>query len=215
MVLPPALRIGPLPAGDAAAGFGLDRVSGRLVELRARSSGGALTCAFGLVLEAQRRGEPAAYIGGTQEGFFPPDAALAGVDLDALVVIRTASPLARARAADELARSGAFALLIVDLNFIAAIGEQPPVRLPPAMLTRLLGLAQKHATAIAFLTAGDGDTTEPGGSNLGSLISLRAAVGRRALDDARQVVTLEAVKDKRCAPGWTHEEICRAPAGWC
>jgi hypothetical protein len=203
----PALRpLAPPRPGAPAERFGLDALSGRLTELCAGPDGGQLSCAFGLVLAAQQRGEPAAYIGGVSDGFFPPDAAHGGVDLDALVVVRAREPVARARAADELCRSGAFALLVIDL--VVDPGE-PAGRIPPALVSRLLGLAQKHTTAVVFLSP------EGASSPLGSLISLRALVRRRALDGSRQLITLEAIKDKRQAPGWTHSEVCRAPEGMC
>jgi recombination protein RecA len=208
----PALRpLAPPRADVPAERFGLDALSGRLTELCGGPDGAQLTCAFGLVLEAQRRGEPAAYIGGVVDAFYPPDAAQSGVDLDALVVVRARQRAARARVADELCRSGAFALLIIDLAIDADEGER---RVPPALVSRLLGLSQKHATAVVFLSPDEPspiDTPSP----IGALVSLRAQVQRRPLDDSRCVITLEAVKDKRRAPGWMHSEICRAPVGMC
>jgi hypothetical protein len=186
--------------------FALEPLAGRLIELR--GAGAALTCAFGLVIEAQRGGEPVAYICGAGSCFFPPDAAQGGADLDALVVVRTGNAASRARAADELARSGAFALLVVDLS-------DDPGRIPPALLSRLLGLAQKHRTAIVFLSADEGDAA---GSAIGPLVSLRAVARHAPLDltsssEPRHRVSLEVIKDKRRAPGWTHEELCLAPVG--
>ncbi len=192
---------------EAPARFGLDDLAGRLIELQGGADGALLTCAFGLLLEAQRRGEPAAYVGSSTSSFYPPDVAEGGVDLDALPVVLLADPAARARAADELARSGAFALLVVDLG----TDDGAPPRIPPALVARLLGLAQKHATAVLFLSPGDENTPSP----LGSLVSLRAVVRRRPLDLPRNrcAVSIEVVKDKRRAPGWGQEEICRAPSG--
>src|SRR5438445_3597112 len=99
---------------EARARFALEELTGRLVELRCAGAG--LTSAFGLVLEAQAGEEPAAYVCGTASSFFPPDAAQGGVDLAALIVVRTGDAASRARAAAELARSGAFALILVDLT---------------------------------------------------------------------------------------------------
>jgi hypothetical protein len=195
---------------ERESGFGLDRLSGRLAELCDSPDRAALTCAFGLILEGQRRGEPVAYVGGAATGFFPPDAAHSGVDLDALVVVRTADPVARARAADELTRSGAFAIVVIDLFPDQDDRER---RIPPALISRLLGLAQKHATAIVFLSP-DYDPEAPG-SPLGSLISLRAVVRRTAIDRSRHRVRVEVIKDKRGAPGWTSEEMCRGAEGLC
>jgi hypothetical protein len=103
-----------------------------------------LTVAVGLVAAAQRQGEPAAWITAPASCFFPPDVIAQGVDLDALAVVRAADSRARLRAADILARSGGFGLIIVDLS------DSPDLPLP--LQTRLAGLAQKHATALVFLT---------------------------------------------------------------
>lgn len=95
----------------------LPALSGRLVELPpGLGASGALSLAFSLVLEAQRQGEVAAWIGRGAGGFYPPDAALGGVDLSALAVVRVEGASAQARAADKLLRSGAFGLLILDLG---------------------------------------------------------------------------------------------------
>jgi recombination protein RecA len=133
--------------------------------------------------------------------FFPPDVDDGGVDLRALVVVRAPDPQIAARAADQIARSSAFGLVVLDLG---AHGG-----LPTALLARLLGLAQKHDVAIMMLT--ERSTRTP---SLGSLISLRlnARRVRRGNDYACELV---AVKDKRRAPGWTHQELCCGPAGLC
>ena len=190
---------------DDEVRFDLQELAGRLVELRGEA---ALTAGLGLVLEAQQRGEPAAYVGAEASSFYPPDAAEGGVDLEALVVIRAreaAGPAGRARAAEELVRSGAFALVLVDLG-------SDETRLPPALLARLLALAQKHQAAIVFLSSGGG---EDAASPLGSLVSLRARTRRASVGETRLrcAISLEVVKDKRRAPGWTHAETCRAPVG--
>ena len=56
-----------------------------------------------------------------QGGFFPPDAAEGGVDLDALLVVRARDLSSMASAADQLARSGAFGLLVVDLMGVPSV----------------------------------------------------------------------------------------------
>ncbi len=168
----------------------LAALAGRLCSLGGRA---ALTLAFHVVLEAQRAGEPAAWVQ-RASGFYPPDAADGGVDLDALVVVRAPDVKAMVRAADQLARSGAFGLLVIDL------GDGAEVPMP--LLSRLLGLAQKHETAVVFL----------GAAPLGSLISLRADTSRRGVDGNFECV-LRAVRDKRRAPDWTFRELVRGPAG--
>lgn len=94
----------------------LEEVAGRLIEISGQSATAALTCALGLVLDAQRHGEPVAWVSDVGSSFYPPDAADSGVDLEALVVVRVPATLAIPRAADQLARSGAFGLLVLDLG---------------------------------------------------------------------------------------------------
>ncbi len=224
MALPP-LVLSRLPAGlplgwgqhktdpSPHLHFDLDALAGRLSELQGDS---ALTIALALVLQAQHRGEPAAYITGSSASFYPPDAADGGVDLDALVIIRAAEARARARAGGELLRSGAFALVVLDLADLPADLRNSPI--PPALLSRLHALAQKHHSAIVFLTSLasiPGSIADASPSLLGSLVSLRAVVRRRPVDESRSRfdVCVEVVKDKRRAPGWTHTERCRAPQG--
>src|SRR5262245_52346389 len=68
--------------GEEAPGrWRLPELSGRLGELCAGAAGASLTLAFALVLDAQRRAEPVAWLMDEQGGFFPPDAAEGGVDL--------------------------------------------------------------------------------------------------------------------------------------
>ncbi len=181
------------------ARFCLEGVAGTLVELSASGASACLTFAFSLVLDAQRRGEPVAWLTPEQHVFFPPDAAASGADLDALVLVRLADARRLPRAAEQLARSGAFGLLLLDLG-------QAPV--PQAMLTRLTGLAQKHGTAIVFLTAKEASVP-----SLGSLVSLRGEVRRKRVTDGRFRCELHALKDKRRGPGWRHHEHFDGPAG--
>jgi recombination protein RecA len=160
----------------------------------------ALTLAFGLVLEAQRQGEPVAWIALEERGFYPPDAAEGGVDLDALVIVRVANAKAVGRAADQLVRSGAFGLIVLDLGAGADV--------PTPLQTRLVGLAQKHQTALLCLTEKGGELP-----SLGSLVSLRVQAQRERVCDDRFSCGLAVLKDKRRGPTWTHAEIYRGPAG--
>jgi recombination protein RecA len=204
---PAILRLSALPGvhrarlerRDSPKGWCLAALAGRLIELCSHDGpDAALTLAFRLVLEAQGRDEPVAWVTATAS-FYPPDVVAGGVDLDALVVARAPDVRAALQAADQLARSGAFGLLILDLAV--------PVGVPMALLSRLLGLAQKHDVAIVLVTQ-----KSSAAPSLGSLISLRAET-RRARRGDRFVCALTAIKDKRRAPGWTHEEVCRGPAG--
>ena len=63
-------------------------MAGRLVEISGHRAAANLTVAFGLVLEAQRCFETAAWVTLKQSTFFPPDAAASGISLAHLAVVR-------------------------------------------------------------------------------------------------------------------------------
>ena len=202
------------PAGGPLRSWRLAALAGRLVELSSREGAAGLTLAFSLVLDAQRAGEPVAWLTADASAFFPPDAARGGVDLDALVVVRLPAAGQLPRAAEHLARSGAFGLLVLDLGGAA--------RVPVPMQMRLLGLAREHELAVLFLTRKEG-----GDASLGSLVSLRAEArqapaGPAAAGEAARrtgagafTCTVRVLKDKRSGPGWQHTEVCRGPDGLC
>lgn len=177
-----------------------DGLAGRLVELTSTEDGASLTLTAALVLDAQRGGETAVWVMRESSSFFPPDLAAWGVDLDALVVVRVGDARSVGKAADRLARSGAFGLIVLDLG--------PRVDLPAPLLSRLLGLARKHDTAVLFLTE-----KPPHVPSLSSLVSLRAESSQRRERDDHFVVELRATKDKCRAPGWTHAESCCGSPG--
>ncbi|WP_025321401.1 P-loop NTPase family protein [Deferrisoma camini] len=178
----------------------LPTLAGRLAELSARGASAALTLAFSLVLDAQRRGEPAAWITPAGSSFYPPDAAEGGVDLEALAVVRARDARQALRAAELLARSGGFGLVVVDL------GEEP--RVPAAAQGRLAGLAGEHRMLVLFLTR------KPAGApSLGSLVAVRAEAVREPLGPGRFRCRVRVLRDKRRLPGWGHGEVCRGPDG--
>jgi len=178
----------------------LDSFAGRLVEISGDESVASLSLVFRLVYEAQRRGEPVAWIGRRECVFFPPDVVRAGIDLAALPVIWVPDALAAARTADRLARSGAFGLLVVDL------GSRPV--LPLHAQARLAGLAGKHDTALLFLT--EKGRERP---SLGSLVSVRAHAARTRREGDRFRCEAQVLKDKRRGPSWGHAEMCHGPDG--
>jgi len=182
------------PAWESAA------LGGCLAELSGAGAAAILTLAFALVLDAQRQGEPVAWVSQADSTFFPPDAGDGGVDLDALAVVRVPRVPQLFRAADHLARSGAFGLLVLDLG--------PCAPMPMPVQTRLAGLATRHGTLILCLT--EKREKEP---SLGSLISLRGEVAREHRGDNRFACAVRALKDKRRGPGWAHTELCRGPHG--
>lgn len=188
-------------------GFCLSRLAGRLVEISGGQSTAVLTAAFGLVLDAQEAREPVAWITLASSSFFPPDAEEGGVDLASLAVVRVPDARAAARAADPLTRSGGFGLIVVDLaSRIELPSNYYYLKIPEPLQTRLLGLAQKHETAIVLLTEKPAEAP-----SLSSLISLRAEARRQPGFPA--TVELTVVKDKRRGPGEKHREVCRAPVG--
>jgi hypothetical protein len=136
------------------------------------------------------------------------------------------------RAAVRLLRSGAFGLVAMDLG--PAGPAQPPPSAgreaqtgppsagreaqtgPPsarreaqaALLSKLGQLAQHHDTAVCCLTV-----KRPEWASLGALVSLRGEALRRRTGEDRFACTVRALKDKRNAPGWTHEEAMRGAPG--
>lgn len=160
----------------------------------------ALTAGASLVWKAQQRGEPVAWINARASSFFPPDLHAGGIDVGALVVVRVPGASSAARAADKLLRSGAFGLVVLDVGAHAAV--------PAPLLSRLLGLAQKHHAAVVFLTEKTGDA-----ASLAPLVSLRVVASRTRIAATRFACTVEAIKDKRHAPGWKVEEAFGGPPG--
>ena len=194
--------VGRVPSG-ALSGWGVSALAGRLCELSAVHSSVAVTVAMGLVLEAQWTGETTAWVTTTHSTFFAPDVADLGVDLRSLVVIRAEQTAALGRAADHLARSGGFGLIVVDLS-----STQHAADLGMPLQSRLLGLAQTHHTALVFLSHKPAE--DP---SLSSLVSLRGHVQRRNEGQGRFVYEVTAIKDKRRAPGWSHVEVVDGPPG--
>ena len=185
----------PAPAAWTSAALG-----GCLVELSGAGAAPSLTLAFSLVRQVQRQDEPVAWITRAGSTFFPPDAAEGGVDLAALPVIRLDGVRQRLRAADQLARSGAFGLIVIDL------GDR--LDLPLAVQTRLAEQALAHGTLILCLTA----KTERQPS-LGSLVAVRGQARCIRHGPDRFACQVHALKDKRRGPGWTGQEWCRGPDG--
>ncbi|MGH2405855.1 MAG: recombinase A [bacterium] len=191
-------------------------VAGRLVEVGGLEDSAALTMVLSLVRDAQQEGEQAAWVIPVESIFFPPDVLESGIDLDALVVVRVPDPVAGARAADKLIRSGSFGIVVVDS------GLDP--RIPTPLLARLASLAQRNHTALVFLTE-QNRTPNPNGavppkaarsdgaSSLGSLISLRVRARRQRIAADRFRCWLEVLKDKRRGPTWGHDEVCRGAPG--
>ena len=181
--------------------WNLAAIAGRFIEISASASPASLTLAFGLVREAQNQREPVGWVTSMESFFYPPDAAHGGVDLAALVVIRVLHAVTIPTAGEKLLRSGGFGLVVLDLG---------TADIPMPLQSRLTGLAQRHHAALVCLTEKESKTF-----SLGSLVSLRAHAERQRSSDHRFACRLRVLKDKRRGPTWSHEELCRGPAGLC
>lgn len=181
--------------------WALSQTAGRLVEVSSSTSSASLTLSFGLVREAQERGEPVGWVTSTESSFYPPDAARSGANLAALAVIRLPQRESIPRAGEKLLRSGGFGLIVLDL------GEGD---IPMPLQTRLTGLAMRHQTALVCLTAKARKTF-----SLGSLVSLRVHAEKKRISKNMFACALKVLKDKRRGPTWDHEELYRGPAGLC
>ena len=190
------------PVRDTSRDWSLPSLAGRLTEIADSGSAPSLTAAAALILQAQQRGEPSAWIGFGNSIFFPPDFAEWGIDLDALPVVRVPDALAASRAADQLLRSGAFGLVVLDLK--------AETRMHMAVQSRLAALARRHHAVLLCLTR-----KKQGAPSLGPLVSLHGEgrISRTAF--SRFDWEIRIVKDKLGAPGWSHSESCRGTDGLC
>lgn len=191
-------------AHDAGQAFSYPELAGRVVEVSADGGTGAsLTVAIGLVSGAQREGETVVWVATGDATFFPPDAEVAGVDLDALVVVRVAGVQAGGRVADKLMRSGGFGLVVLDLGD----GDAAARGLTPALQGRLHALAERYACALVCLTDKKADAP-----SLGAGVSLRVDASR-GREGERRIVEVRALKDRRGRAGWRHREVAHGPPG--
>ena len=196
----PLQRGFPVPEAAPPPAWSLERLAGRLCEITGARAP-RLTLAATLVLEAQRSGQPVAWVGPRASCFYPPDLGATGVDLRALPVVHVPDALAGARAVDHLLRCGAFGLVVFDLP--------PGAGLPLAAQTRLAGLARRHRAVLLCLSRG----VSARGDALGSLVSWRAEGEVTRAEPGRFRATIEVTKDKRSGPGGRVEVMRRGPDG--
>ncbi|CAN5902705.1 hypothetical protein BH11MYX2_BH11MYX2_21190 [soil metagenome] len=154
------------PADDNVVSlWSLAALRGRLVEISGANGTAALTSVIDLVHDAQTQGEPVAWIVPTavdERGgmFYPPDAADCGIDLAALVIVRTANPAAAGRAAERLMRSGAFGLVVIDFgannNTVLPAGAMTNPDYPAAVAKALAVRPESaHVTPLNVLPGGE------------------------------------------------------------
>jgi recombination protein RecA len=179
----------------------LPQVTGRFTEISGGKATATLTLTFGLVLDAQERGEPVGWATSTESSFYPPDVAQLGIDLAALVVVRVPKADAIVRVGEKLLRSGGFGLVVLDLGL---------ADMPTPLQSRLTGIAHHHHSALICLTEKDSKTL-----SLGSLVSLRVHAERKRVGNNEFACGLRILKDKRRGPTWTHEELRNGPPGLC
>ena len=197
MVSPAQLRSRVAYSGE----WSLGQLAGRFAEISGSNATAALTLACGLVLDAQKCGEPVGWATSTESSFYPPDVAQFGIDLAALVVVRVPKPDAIARAGEKLVRSGGFGLVVLDLGH---------ADMPTPLQSRLAGLAHHHHSGLVCLTEKNSKAF-----SLGSLVSLRVHAERKRVGKNEFACGLHVLKDKRRGPTWTHEELRHGPPGLC
>ncbi len=187
---------------EDGSGFNLRNLRGRLVELSSCRSSACLSLSCALLLQAQKCSASVIWLSITRDSFYPPDLAANGIDLSLLPVVWAPDIRSAVRAADQLLRTGAFGLLVIDLY------RDP--RLPTPLQARLAPLAHHHGCAVCFLTV------KPESSpSLGSMISLFARVSRSRISAGRFRLDVQVVKDKRQAPVWGLMEHIDGPPGLC
>ena len=183
---------------------------GRLVEVVGGARSMRLAWLAQVTTQVQAAGDVAVWLQTTESTPFPPDLARAGVALDRLPMLRLADFQAQLRAADVLLRSGAFGLCAIDATAATQRALDASRSLDNA-LGRLLGLCQKHAAALVFLTP-EPSQQENQGFLQTSLVSLRLTVARDRQDPRRLQVDVK--KDKRLGPATLRAEVSGGPDGF-
>ena len=207
-IAPPALTAPDVAASAPGRRGALWKLlqSGQLLEISGTGPG-KLSTAVRVLLAAQAEGETTAWVA-PREGswFFPPDFADAGVDLNALLVVRVpqkAELHGCMRAAELLLRSGAWGLIVLDLSGAGRLQRSV------AWQSRLSALARAHAARVVLLTASS--SQEP---SLGPLISLRIEPSWALRSGSqRAVLTPQILKNKLGTSFELPSDDCQLPAG--
>ena len=177
--------------------------AGRLVEITAGSSASAQsTATVACIVHAQACGETVAWVQPRGGALYPPDLAVSGVDLDALVIVHApvaAGPHGCAKATEILLRSGGFGMLVVALRSNAV--HEPKL----ASLSRLFALAREHGSWVLLLTRA--------GAHLGSLVTLRIEPCRTRTDRGNFALEHHVHKDKTGILTTFPPDLCQGPPG--
>lgn len=127
---------------------------GQAFELWGEAASGRTSLAFHILAAATREHRLGAFVDGPGE-LYPPAAAAAGVDLARLLIVRPRAPGKLVWTAVQLARSGAFACVVLDLTHTG-------VRLTMAESKKLSDAAFQGGSCLLLLTPldapGDGMT---------------------------------------------------------
>jgi len=182
----PVFKAAELKAATGSASWRFDSLVGILAEISEETPSGAVSFLAEIILEAQGRKEPVAWVAGTRSVFFPPDLSARGADLSSIAVVRAGGEADSLTAAEWLVRSEAMGLVVVDV--------EEPWNVSDASFGRVQKLAERSLCAVVFLTR-----KRPRDPSLGSRFSLRACVTRRG--GAPFLVDIHTVKDKRSNSG--------------
>lgn len=163
-----ALAITPVSSGIAALDQALmlgGLPAGRVSEIAGPSSSGKTALGLCLLAEQTRAGKLVAYVDGTGQ-FYPPAAAAMGLDLRRTLLIAPRSKRARsrdkddvtalARAAEIIARSRAFTMVLIDLPYSSS-SSSSRIRVAEMSARRLRVAAQTTGTTIIILSSRAGD----------------------------------------------------------
>lgn len=140
----PSRRVLPTGVGEIDALLGGGLLRSGAVELCGEAASGCATIALRAVATATGQGELAAWVDGPGQ-LYPPAAVALGVRLSRLLIVRPRQPHQWAWSAVQLARSGAFACVVLD-------GASPAFRLDGVQGRKLLDAAERGGTALVLLT---------------------------------------------------------------
>ncbi|AKQ66009.1 RecA protein [Myxococcus hansupus] len=124
---------------------------GQSVELCGEAASGRTSLALHAVAAAHREARLCAWVDGPRE-LYPPSAAALGVDLERLLIVRPKAPEQRIWAAVQLARSGAFACVVLDLTRGVSSSERA-CRVSPVEARKLADAAAKGGGLLLLLTS--------------------------------------------------------------
>ena len=198
---------------DMALGIG-GIPKGRIVEIYGPESSGKTTLTLHMIAEAQKMGEETAFID-AEHALDPAYARNLGVDIDNLLVAQPDTGEQALEIVEELVRSGAIGLIVVDS--VAALVPKAEIdgdmgashvglqaRLMSQALRKLAGIMNKTNTTVIFINQlrekvgvlfGNPETT-PGGRALKFYSSVRLDIRKAEIIKQDGVITGNRVKVK-------------------